>query len=324
MVRVLALILAICAQIYAASAVAQAYPSKPVRLVVAFPAGGPADFFGRTISQKLTEVMGQQVVVDNRGGAAGILATEHVAKAPADGYTVYLASSGVLALHVSLYDKLPYDIVRDFAPVTLAVTVPELLVVHPSLPVKTAKEFAALAKSKPDQIVYASTGAGSMPHLAFESFKIAAGVRIVHVPYKGAAPAVTDLLGGHVQAAILDVPVLLQHVKAGKLRALAIATGKRAATLPDVPTMAEAGYPAVNADNWYGVVVAAATPKDIIAKLHDSLVAALQAPETKQRLAGQGADAVSSSPEELAAYMRREIEKWGKITRTAGIKLDNQ
>jgi len=324
MTRVLALILAVYAQIYAASAVAQAYPSKPVRLVVAFPAGGPADFFGRTIAQKLTEIIGQQVIVDNRGGASGILATELVAKAPADGYTVYLASSGVLALHVSLYDKLPYDILRDFAPVTLAVTVPELLVVHPSLPVKTAKEFAALARSKPDQIVYASTGAGSMPHLAFESFKIAAGVRIVHVPYKGAAPAVTDLLGGHVQAAILDVPVLLQHVKAGKLRALAIATSKRAATLPDVPTMAEAGYPAVNADNWYGVVVAAATPKDIIAKLHGALVAALQAPETKQRLAGQGADAVSSSPEELAAYMRREIEKWGKITRTAGIKLDNQ
>ena len=324
MKRVLALVCAVCAQICATAAVAQApaFPSKPVRLVIAFPAGGPADFFGRVISQKLSEALGQQVVVENRAGAAGILATDFVAKAPPDGYTVYLASSGVLALHVSLYEKLPYDIVRDFAPVTLAVTVPELLVVHPSLPTKTAKEFAALAKARPNQLTYASTGAGSMPHLAFESFKIAAGVNILHVPYKGAAPAVTDLLGGHVQASILDVPVLLPHVKSGKFRALAIATAKRAPTLPDVPTMAEAGYPAVNADNWYGVVVAAATPKDVLAKLHGAFVAALQAPETKQRLASQGAEAVSSTPQEFATYMRNETEKWSKVTKAAGIKLD--
>jgi tripartite-type tricarboxylate transporter receptor subunit TctC len=324
MARVLALIIVVCAQVYATAAMAQAaaYPNKAVRLVISFPAGGPADFFGRTIAQKLTEIIGQQVIIDNRAGASGILATEHVAKAPADGYTVYLASSGVLALHVSLYDKLPYDITRDFAPVTLAVTVPELLVVHPSLPVKTAKDFVALAKAKPNELSYGSTGAGSMPHLAFESFKIAAGVSILHVPYKGAAPVVTDLLGGHVQASILDVPVLLAHVKAGKFRALAIATGKRAPTLPDVPTMAEAGYPAVNADNWYGIVVAAATPKDVLSKLHAAFVGALQAPETKQRLASQGADAVSSSPEEFAAYMRNETEKWSRVTRTAGIKLD--
>jgi tripartite-type tricarboxylate transporter receptor subunit TctC len=324
MKRVLAMVCAACAHACATLAFAQApaYPSKPVRLVIAFPAGGPADFFGRVISQKLSEALGQQVVVENRSGAAGILATEFVAKAPPDGYTVYLASSGVLALHVSLYEKLPYDIVRDFAPVTLAVTVPELLVVHPSLPTKTAKEFAALAKARPNQLTYASTGAGSMPHLAFESFKIAAGVSILHVPYKGAAPAVTDLLGGHVQASILDVPVLLPHVKAGKFRALAIATAKRAPTLPDVPTMSEAGYPAVNADNWYGVVVAAATPKDVLSKLHGAFVAALQAPETRQRLASQGAEAVSSSPQEFAAYMRNETEKWSKVTKAAGIKLD--
>ncbi len=324
MTRVLALVCAVCAQACATLAFAQApaYPSKPLRLVIAFPAGGPADFFGRVISQKLSESLGQQVVVENRSGAAGILATEFVAKAPPDGYTVYLASSGVLALHVSLYEKLPYDIVRDFAPVTLAVTVPELLVVHPSLPTKTAKEFAALAKARPNQLTYASTGAGSMPHLAFESFKIAAGVSILHVPYKGAAPAVTDLLGGHVQASILDVPVLLPHVKSGKFRALAIATARRAPTLPDVPTMTEAGYPAVNADNWYGVVVAAATPKDVLSKLHAAFVAALQAPETKQRLASQGAEAVSSTPQEFATYMRNETEKWSKVTKAAGIKLD--
>jgi tripartite-type tricarboxylate transporter receptor subunit TctC len=325
MSRLTTLIFALLLQCVAAPAFAQAaasYPSKPVRLIVAFPAGGPADIFARAISQKLAELLGRPVIVDNRGGASGMLATELVVKAPADGYTVYFASSGVLALHVNLYEKLPYDINRDLAPVTMAVTVPELLVVHPALPVKTAKEFAALAKAKPNQITYASTGAGSMPHLAFEEFKIAAGISVLHVPHKGAAPVVTDLLGGHVQASILDVPVLLPHVKAGKMRALALATAKRAPTLPDVPTMAEAGYPAVTADNWYGIVVAAATPKDVVSKLHAAFVAALQAPETKQRLAIQGADAVSSSPQEFAAYIRNETAKWAKVIKTAGIKLD--
>jgi tripartite-type tricarboxylate transporter receptor subunit TctC len=326
MLRVPALIFAICASFAAVNAFGQTaaatYPSKPVRLVHGFPAGGPADIFSRTIAQKLTEVMGQQIIVDSRPGAGSIIATEHVARAPADGYTAYLASSAVLALYPNLYDKLPYDLNRDFVPVTLAVAVPELLVVHPSLPTKTAREFVALAKAKPKQLIYGSTGNGNMPHLAMESFKIAAGVNILHVPYKGAAPAVADLLGGHVHATILDVPVLLPHARAGKVRALAIATGKRSPALPEVPTMAEAGYPSVNADNWYGIIVAAATPKDIVSKLHASLTSALQAAETKQRLEIQGANALSSSPEELAAYMRNETIKWGKIIKTAGIKLD--
>lgn len=323
-----ALVFAVCASLFAASVSAQtpaaAYPSKPVRIVHGFPAGGPADIFSRAIAQKLTEVMGQQVIVDSRPGAGGIVATEHVAKAPADGYTAYLASSAVLALYANLYEKLPYDLNRDFVPVTLAVAVPELLVVHPSLPTKTAKEFVALAKANPKQLMYGSTGNGNMPHLAMESFKIAAGVNILHVPYKGAAPVVTDLLGGHVHATILDIPVLLPHVKAGKARALALATGKRSPALPEVPTMAEAGYPSVNADNWYGIIVAAATPKDVVSKLHASLVAALQAPETKQRLEAQGANALSSSPQELAGYMRNETAKWGKIIKAASIKLDAQ
>jgi len=326
MLRVPALIFAICASFAAVNAFGQTaaatYPSKPVRLVHGFPAGGPADIFSRTIAQKLTEVMGQQIIVDSRPGAGSIIATEHVARAPADGYTAYLASSAVLALYPNLYDKLPYDLNRDFVPVTLAVAVPELLVVHPSLPTKTAKEFVALAKAKPRQLIYGSTGNGNMPHLAMESFKIAAGVNILHVPYKGAAPAVADLLGGHVHATILDVPVLLPHARAGKVRALAIATGKRSPALPEVPTMAEAGYPSVNADNWYGIIVAAATPKDIVSKLHASLTSALQAAETKQRLEIQGANALSSSPEELAAHMRNETIKWGRIIKTAGIKLD--
>lgn len=309
----------------AAQALAQTavnYPNKPLRLVVGFPAGGPADIFGRAIAQKLTEVIGQQVVVDNRAGAGGIVATENVAKSPADGYTFYLGSSAVLSFYANLYDKLPYDLNRDFVPVTLAVAVPEMLVVHPSLPVKTAKEFVALAKSKPGQLTYGSTGNGNMPNLAFESFKIAAGVNILHVPYKGAAPAVIDLLGGHVQATILDLPVLLPHVQGGRMRALAIATAKRATPLPNVPTMIEAGYPSVNADNWYGIVVAAATPKDVIAKLHAALTTTLQSADIKQKFASQGASSMSSTPEELAAFMRDETVKWGKVIKTSGIKID--
>ncbi|MDB5811552.1 MAG: hypothetical protein JWN94_3674 [Betaproteobacteria bacterium] len=311
-----------CCLLAAASAHAQTYPSKPIRLVVGFPAGGPADIFGRAIAQKLAEVAGQQVVVDNRAGAGGILAAENVAKAPADGYTFYLASSAVLSSYAVLYDKLPYDLNRDFTPVTKAIAVPEMLVVHPALPVKTTKEFVALAKSKPGQLTYGSTGNGNMPNLAFESFKIAAGVNILHVPYKGAAPAVIDLLGGHVQASILDVPVLLPHVQGGKLRALAIATANRASTLPTVPTMAEAGYPSVNADNWYGVVVASATPKDVIARLQSLLVTTLNSADLKQKLASQGANTLSSTPEELAAFMREETAKWGKVIKTSGIKID--
>lgn len=321
MQRTLACMAAVCA-LSSATAHAQSYPSKPIRLVVGFPAGGPADIFGRAIAQKLTEVAGQQVVVDNRAGAGGILATENVAKSPADGYSVYLASSAVLAFYANLYEKLPYDLNRDFVPVTMAVAVPEMLVVHPALPVKTTREFVALAKSKPGQLSYGSTGNGNMPNLAFESFKIAAGINVLHVPYKGAAPAVVDLLGGHVQASILDVPVLLPHVQGGKLRALSIATAKRAATLPNVPTMAEAGYPAVNADNWYGVVVASATPKDVVAKLHTLLVTTLNSPDLKQKLGAQGANTQSSTPEELAAFMRDETVKWGKVIKTSGIKID--
>ncbi|OGA23881.1 MAG: hypothetical protein A3I02_07940 [Betaproteobacteria bacterium RIFCSPLOWO2_02_FULL_67_26] len=327
MSRLHALVFALCASFAAASASAQTaatYPNKPLRLVHGFPAGGPADFFSRIIAQKLGEIVRQQVIVDSRPGAGSIIATEHVARAPADGYTAYLASSAILALYANLYTKLPYDLNRDFAPVTLAVAVPELLVVHPSLPTKTAKEFVALAKANPKQLIYGSTGNGNMPHLAMESFRIAAGISILHVPYKGAAPAVADLLGGHVHATILDIPVLLPHAKAGKLRALALATARRSPSLPDVPTMTEAGFPTVSADNWYGIIVAAATPKDVLAKLHAALVSALQAPETKQKMEAQGANALSSSPRELAEYMRKETAKWGKIIKTAGIKLDGQ
>jgi tripartite-type tricarboxylate transporter receptor subunit TctC len=298
------------------------YPVKTLRLVNGFPAGGPSDIFARAIAQKLTDVIGQQVIVDSRPGGNAWIAAEYVAKlAPPDGYTFFLTPCSVFAIHPHLYAKMPVEL-KDFAPVTIAVTVPEMLVVHPSLPVKTAKELATLAKAKPGQLTYGSAGTGGITSLAVESFKIAAGVNILHVPYKGAAPAVVDLLGGHVQLVILDMPVLLPHVKSSKLRALAVATGTRVLTLPDVPTMSEAGYPAVNADNWYGVVVAAATPKDIVAKLHAALVKTLQTPETRERLAAQGAEAVSSTPEQFAAFIQAERVKWGKVIKAAGVTLD--
>ncbi len=299
------------------------FPSRPLRLVVGFPAGGPADFFARSIAQKMTEVIGQQVIVDNRAGVSGMIAAEHVARtAPPDGYTMYFAGTGVLTFAPNLYAKLPMDVHKELAPLTLAVTVPEMLVVHPSLPVKSVKELVALAKSKPGQIIYGSTGNGGMPHLAVESFRGAAGIEFTHVPYKGAAPTVSDLLGGHVQLTILDVPVLLPHVKAGKMRALAVATAKRQAALPDVPTMTEVGYPSVRADNWYGVVVAAATPKDIAAKLHAALVKAINAPDVAQRLMAQGAETRSTTPQQFAAFIREETATWGKIIKAAGVRLD--
>jgi tripartite-type tricarboxylate transporter receptor subunit TctC len=299
------------------------YPAKPIRMLVGFPAGGPADFFARTIAQKMTEVIGQQVVVENRPGVNGMIAAEYLARTvPADGYVIYFAGTGVLTFAPNLYAKLPIDVAKELVPITLAVTVPEMLVVHPSLPVKTTKELVALAKSKPGQLVYGSTGNAGMPHLAVESLRAAAGIQLVHVPYKGAAPAVVDLLGGHVLFTILDMPVLLPHVKSGKLRALAVATAKRQATLPNVPTMTEAGYPSVRADNWYGVVVAAATPRDINTKLHAALAKSLDAPDTKERLLSQGAETRVTTPEQFAAFIREETATWGKIIKAAGVTLD--
>jgi tripartite-type tricarboxylate transporter receptor subunit TctC len=321
--------MSICASLFASTGVlllpaasAQNYPVKPIRLINGFPAGGPADFFSRTIGQKLHELSGQPVVVDNRVGAGGMIAAESVVRAPADGYSVYLSSAGVLAFHQHLYTKTPIDPFKDLAPVTLAVGVPEILVVHPSLPVTSVKELVALAKARPGKINYASAGAGGMPHLVAESLNIAAAIKLVHIPYKGAAPAVTDLLGGQVELTFLDIPVLLPHIRAGTMRALAIATESRSPLLPDLMTMAEAGYPQVRADNWYGVVVAAATPKPIITRLNDLLVKSIQAPETRQKLASLGANALGGTPDAFQAFWRAEYEHWGKLIRTVGIKLD--
>jgi tripartite-type tricarboxylate transporter receptor subunit TctC len=306
----------------AGSTFAQNFPAKPIRFVNGFPAGGPADFISRTIGQKLHELGGQPVIVENRAGAGGMIAAESIARGPADGYAIYLASSGVLAFHQHLFAKIPIDPLKDLAPVTLAVGVPEILAVHPSLPVKSVKELVALAKTRPGKINYASAGSGGMPHLVAESLLIAAGIKMVHVPYKGAAPAVTDLLGGQVEMTFLDIPVLLPHIRAGKLRPLAIATEKRSPLLPDLITMTEAGYPSVRADNWYAIVVAAATPKPIVTRLNELLVKSIQAPETREKLGALGVNAAGTSPEEFLKFWRSEFEHWGNLIRTVGIKLD--
>ncbi len=302
-------------------AAAQGFPNKPIRIVVGFPAGGPADIIARTIGQKLGEIVGQQVVIDNRGGASGMIAAELTAKAPPDGYTTHLIGVGALTVNPILFKKIAYT-QNDFALVTLAVKVPEALVVHPALPVKTAKELVALAKARPGELNYGSAGTGGVPHLAAELFRNTAGIRINHVPYKGAAPAVTDMIGGHTQLGFWDIPILVPHVNAGKLRALMIATAKRFPGFPDVPTSAEAGLPSVIVDNWYAIVVPAATPKDLIARLQGAFAKALQSPDVRERLGAQGVVTVGSSVDEVTTFVKAEGEKWVRVAKTSGVTLD--
>jgi tripartite-type tricarboxylate transporter receptor subunit TctC len=307
-----------------ACGVAQAqpdFPSRPIRLVIGFAPGGPSDIIGRAIALKMPQVIGQPMIVDNRAGANGIVGAELVAKAPPDGYTVYFATTGVL-LSPIIVPGMSFNLFRDFEPVTFAATVPMLLAVHPSLPVKNVKELVAFAKARPGQLAYSSSGNASMGNLSMESFKLAAGINILHVPYKGAAQSVTDLVGGHVQTAILAVPPLLPQVKAGRVRALAVTTVKRSPALPDVPTMAEVGFPNAGSDNWLGALVPARTPKDVIGKLHAAFVKALNAPETREYLAAQGADVVAVPPEQFAAFLQQEFAKWEKVIRATKIRAD--
>lgn len=299
---------------------AQDFPSKPIKLIVPFPAGGPNDIIARVVGAKMSELLGQPVVIDNRGGAGGVLGTDAVAKAEPDGHTIAITSAGALAISKSLQEKLPYDSLKDLKPVTLVAKVPELLVVATDVPASSMKELLALAKAKPGSLNFASTGPGSMPHLAGELFKSAAGIDIVHVPYKGAAPAVNDIIGNQVHMVFLDIPVLLPQVKAGKVKPIALGSTARVPSLPDVPTTAEVGLPQIQAENWYGMVAPAATPPAVIAKLHKATADALQSAEVKDKLAPQGAILVGNSPEEFAVYIQSEIDKWGKVAKDAGIK----
>ncbi len=299
---------------------AQEYPSKAIKLVVPFPPGGPNDIIARVVGQKMSEILRQSIVIDNRGGAGGVLGTDVVAKAEPDGYTIAITSAGALAISASLQEKTPYDPIKDLKAITLVAKVPEMLVVATSVPANNMQELIALAKSKPGQLNFASSGPGSMPHLAGELFKLTAKIDIVHVPYRGAAPAVNDLLSQQVQMVFLDLPVLLPQVSAGKLRPIAIGSKERAPSLPDVATTAELGLPQIEAENWYGLVAPAATPPAIVAKLHDAAVQAMRDPGVKEKLALQGAILVGDTPEEFAAYIRSEIDKWGAVVKAAGIK----
>src|SRR3984893_10465994 len=304
------------------SASAQDYRSKPIRLVVPFPPGGPSDIIGRVLGQKMQELLGQLVIIDNRAGAGGVLGTDNVAKSEPDGYSIAIASAGALAISSALQEKVLYDSLKDLAAITLVAKVPELLVASTTVPVSNVKELVALAKAKPGAINYGSTGPGSMPHLAGELFRTSAQIDIVHVPYRGAASAVNDLVGHQVQIMFLDVPILLPQIQAGAIKALAVGSKLRVPSLPDLPTMNALGYPQIEADNWYGMVAPARTPRPIIAKLNAAAVAAMKAPEVQEKLASQGAILIGDTPEQFAAYMASEIVKWAKVVQAAGIKVN--
>jgi tripartite-type tricarboxylate transporter receptor subunit TctC len=304
----------------APAAVAQNFPVKPIKLVVPFPPGGPNDIIARAVGQRMSELIGQPVTIDNRGGAGGVLGTDAVAKAEPDGYTIAITSAGALAISASLAEKVPYDSIRDLAAVTLVAKVPEMLVAATSVPVTNLAELIALAKAKPGQLNFASTGPGSMPHLAGELLKMSAKIDIVHVPYRGAAPVMNDLLGQQVQMVFLDLPILLPQVQAGKIRPIVMGAKERVPALKDVETTAEAGFPEILTENWYGMVAPGATPKAIIAKLNRVAVEAMRSPEVRDKLASQGAILVGDTPEEFAAFLKGEIAKWAGVVKAAGIK----
>jgi tripartite-type tricarboxylate transporter receptor subunit TctC len=318
-VRAALLLAAMCA---AWGAHADVYPSRPIRFVVAFPPGGGTDIIARSIAQKLAERLAQQVVVDNRPGAGGNIGTDIVAKSAPDGYTMLMGSAGPLAINASLFASMPFDPQRDLAPVTLAASTPNVLVVHPSLGVATVKELIALAKAKPGRINFASSGFGTPAQLAGELFNSMAGVRLVHVPYKGASPALADLLGGQVQIMFSTMPPALPHVKDGKLRALAVTSLKRSPAAPDLPTLTQAGLPGFEANTWHGVVLPAGAPAEVIGKLNREIVTILHLPDVVERLSAQGAEPVGSTPEEFAAYIRSETAKWAKVVRESGAKAE--
>lgn len=317
----LRILFALCISLAAGAAAAQDFPNKPIKLIVPFPAGGPSDMIGRAVGDRMSQILGQPVIIENRGGAGGVLGTDTVANADPDGYTIAVTSAGALAISTAMEQKLPYVSPKDFAPVTLVATVPELLVVATSVPASNMKELIALAKSKPGKLNFASSGPGSMPHLAGELFKITAKIDIVHVPYRGAAPAVSDLLGQRVQMVFLDLPVLLPQIEAGKLRPIAIGSPKRVAALKDVPTTAEVGLEDVRAENWYGMVAPAGTPPAVVAKLNKAAVEAMRTPEVKEKLAKLGVTLVGGTPDELNAYIEKEIAKWSKVVKAAGVSL---
>ena len=315
------LVLIACALV-SATAGAQQFPSKPVRIINPFAPGGATDIIARTMAQKLTEMWGQAVVVENRAGASGAIGVEMVAKAPPDGYTLLIATQTTHAANPALYPKLPYDAAKDFAPLTLAGSTPLALMVKPSLPVSNVKELIDYARKQPGKLVYASGGNGTSQHLTTELMKSMSKTYMLHIPYRGAGPAMTDLLGGQVDLMFDNLPTALPHIKAGKLRGLAVTTAARSPLAPDLPTMAESGLPGFELATWFAFFAPAATPKPIVDKISTDMRRVLAQPDMKERLAAIGVDIRASSPDELAAFQRSEQAKWGKIVKDSGAKVD--
>jgi len=306
----------------ASPALAQPYPAKPIRMIIGFPPGGGTDIVGRIVGQKLAETLGQQILPDNRGGASGQIAAELAAKAPPDGYTIMMAHIAAISILPSLYPKLPYDPIRDFAPISLVAIGPNFLVVHPSVPARSVKELVALAKARPGQLHYASPGAGTVQHLAGELFKLQAKVDMLHVPYKGSGQSIVDLIAGHVHLNFDSVPPVLPHVRSGRLRALAVTSEKRFSILPDIPTITESGLPGFDLSTWWGLMAPAAVSKDIIARLQGETVKLLRQPDVKEKIAFAGADTVGNTAEEFAAFIRAERAKYARIVKDANIKIE--
>jgi len=303
----------------AASAIAQDYPTRPIKFVVPYPPGGGTDVVARILVDPLAAELGQPIVIDNRGGAAGNLGTDIVAKSPADGYTILFTLSSH-TINPKLYEKLPFDVERDFAPISLAAQIPQILVANPSVPITSVKELIAYAKANPGKLNYASVGIGSPAHIAGELLKLKTGIDMVHVPYKGGGPAVTDTIGGQVQLAFVSLPAALQHVKSGRLRAIAVTSAKRSASAPDVPTIAESGVPDYAVESWYGALAPAKTSPATVARLNAAFLKVLGDPQVKERLFAQGAEAAPSTPAEFDRVIKDELAKWELVIKTARIK----
>ncbi len=319
MIRISAVIVLACATSFAS---AQAYPSKPIRMVVPFAPGGNVDINARAVAPALGQVLGQQVIVDNRAGAGGTIGTDVVAKSAPDGYTLLMASSSVMTNSPALYPKLPYDIVRDFAPVGRVAVVPLVIIVHPSLPARNTRELIAVAKAQGGKLVFANAGVGTTNHLIAELFMIRTGTRMTLIPYKGSAPALIDLVAGHVYGHVDQISSALPYIKAERIRAIAVTTAKRAVALPEVPTLAESGVPGFDASTVTGVLAPAATPRDVLARLNAALVKILATAAVKERFVAVGAEVQPSSAEELAAYIREDLAQWVKVVKQAGIKVE--
>src|SRR5262245_13639870 len=311
--------LALCA---ASTVLAQSYPSKPVRLIVPFPPGGAVDYYARAVQNRLAETLCQTIVIENRAGAGGMVGAELVAKSPPDGHTLLIGNIAALAMNVGLYAKMPYDPVKDLTPIVRTVAVDYVMAVHPSVPARSVAELVAYARANPGRMTYGSAGSGSAPHLSTELFKARAGIDLLHVPFKGGGPMVTDLLGGQIQMVIADQANLMPHVKAGKLRALAVGTLVRSATYPDLPTIAESGYPGFEARAWQGIAGPARLPPDIVRQLQSSIATVMAMPDVRARLVEGGLDPIVSTPEEFGEFIRAEIAKWSKVAKDVGARVD--